>query len=117
MKRQRRKERLAWVLLMVFIPMLLLSSLHIHSMMETEDVGCYECQHHLQHAGHLTSAAFSLDDCLLCQMLSVSYFPVLLFFLLLPRSGSVVMISGVVASLPVGIVGKDLSRAPPFVVF
>ena len=60
----------AWLLLAVFVPMLLLSSLHIHSYEQTADDQCTECVHH-HCGGHIGQQTLSLDDCLLCQFLTL----------------------------------------------
>ena len=46
----------SWVLLAVFLPMLLLSSFHIHETGETVKTECTDCVHHNCH-GHLTQVA------------------------------------------------------------
>ena len=68
----RRKRNMAsWLLLAVFVPMLLLSSLHIHNYEQSADEQCTECVHH-QCGGHIGQQTLSLDDCLLCQFLTLS---------------------------------------------
>ena len=68
----RRKRNMAsWLLLAVFVPMLLLSSLHIHGYEQTGDDQCTECVHH-QCGGHLGQQTLSLHDCLMCQFLTLS---------------------------------------------
>ena len=67
------KRRLsAWMLLSVFLPILLLSSLHIH---EHNDVGsgCSDCINHIAHQGHISLTTIHLHDCLLCQFTSVPF--------------------------------------------
>ena len=61
----------SWMLLAVFVPMLVLSSLHVHkassSLAETE---CSDCVHHNCH-GHLSQTATAIHDCVLCQFLTL----------------------------------------------
>lgn len=59
------------VLLAVLLPMLLLSSLHIHSV-ELSAAGeeCTNCVQH-QCGGHIAQQAHTLHDCVLCQFLSL----------------------------------------------
>lgn len=68
--------------------MLLLSSLHCHAV--EGKVECAECVQHLPHAGHFSQAGSAVDDCLLCQFVSLSYVPaqvaVLAVFSLLSNS-------------------------------
>ena len=65
---QKRKIA-ARLLLAVFLPMLLLSSLHVHPSGLSAD-SCTECvDHHC--GGHLGQKAPSLHDCVLCQLLTL----------------------------------------------
>ena len=72
---QRKRNIAAWVLLSVFVPMMILSAVHIHKPAADETANCVECAHHLNHPGHFTSAVEHLDDCVLCQFLSLAYAP------------------------------------------
>ena len=67
------RRRSAWLLLAVFVPMLLFSSLHHHA--EPSQVACSECVQHLTHAGHLSAASIGWDHCLLCQLLTLTFLP------------------------------------------
>lgn len=62
----------SWILLAVFVPMLLLSSLHVHeeaaSLWDTE---CTDCVHHCCH-GHLSQAVSWVHDCVTCQFLTLT---------------------------------------------
>lgn len=60
----------ACVLLAVFLPMLMLSSLHIHEAPQTSDTECSDCVHHNCH-GHLTATATWTHNCVLCQFLTL----------------------------------------------
>ena len=66
-----RRQISAWILLAVFLPMLVLSSLHIHEISQTTDTECTDCVHHNCH-GHLTATATWAHDCVLCQFLTLS---------------------------------------------
>ena len=61
----------SWVLLAVFLPTLLLSSLHIHHVSEDE-TSCTACVQHQCH-GHLSQLSDSLHHCVLCQFLTLSF--------------------------------------------
>ena len=73
MQRQRKRNIAAWVLLSVFVPMMMLSAVHIHKPVADETANCVECAHHVNHPGHFTSAVEHLDDCVLCHFLSLVY--------------------------------------------
>lgn len=72
--RLRTKQRVAsWVLLAVYLPMLLLASLHVHDVAEAAvEQECADCVHHSCH-GHLTASDFSVHECVLCQFLSLTF--------------------------------------------
>lgn len=63
----------ARILLAVFLPMLLLSSAHLH-LQETAapTTECYACEHHLHHDGHISTAQH-LQKCVLCQFLTLPF--------------------------------------------
>ena len=66
----RRQQFFAWVMLLVYLPMVLLSSGHIHSLQEfSESIDCYQCQTGLHHCGHITADAPHHDECLSCRFL------------------------------------------------
>lgn len=114
-KMQHRRQWSAWILLAVFVPMVLMSSLHHHESNGTAEVSCYECLHHIHHAGHLTAGQESIDHCVLCQFLSLSFFAAVAFVL-----GIWVQPVFMIHSFPVSIrilehAGKPSPRAPPFV--
>ncbi len=61
----------SWVLLAVFVPMLLISSFHIHES-SGGAYSCTECVHHVCH-GHLAQQSVHLNDCVLCQFLTLTF--------------------------------------------
>ena len=69
----RKRVWYARLLLCVFLPVLIMSSVHIHQPSANSSVECYACLHHIHHDGHLTSASYSIDNCLLCHFLSLPY--------------------------------------------
>jgi hypothetical protein len=74
MNKMLQRRLSAWALLMVFVPMLLLSSLHHHHQvpMDTE-TACYACLHHIHHDGHVSNTANQVDNCVLCHFHSLPY--------------------------------------------
>jgi len=71
MRTERRRTILARLLLAVFLPMLIATTLHTHEAVQT-DV-CVECVNHTPHAGHLSVSNHLLDDCVLCQLCALPY--------------------------------------------
>jgi hypothetical protein len=72
MKLEKKRYISAWILLAVFLPMLVLSSLHIHQESETLQDTCTECVHHHCH-GHLSQLADAMHQCVLCQFLTLTF--------------------------------------------
>ena len=69
--RSVRRRVFARLLLLVFVPMLMMSVLHVH---ECESIQtCADCTHHVSHSGHLTADASYDYDCVLCQFLSLPF--------------------------------------------
>jgi hypothetical protein len=73
MKRQGKRIASAWLLLSVFVSMILLSGLHRHETIANVAADCVECAHHMHHSGHFTVATDHMDDCVLCQFLTLVY--------------------------------------------
>lgn len=67
-----REQISSWIMLSVFVPMLLISSFHIH-VESNEVIDCDECAGLVHHSGHITSHVSSIDDCVLCRFLSLTY--------------------------------------------
>lgn len=55
----------AWVLLLVFVPMVLLSSVHVHPELEGGADTCHECIDHAVHRGHFATLKAHVD-CPMC---------------------------------------------------
>ena len=68
-----RRHIASWLLLAVYVPMLLFSSLHVHEDGAAAAVTeCADCVHHNCH-GHLTQMATWTHDCVLCQFLTLIF--------------------------------------------
>lgn len=67
----RDKSRLySLALLLVYVPMVLLSSLHIHQVVPVAQVACGHCVEQTAHQAHLSSLqSIDTDECLLCRFL------------------------------------------------
>ena len=73
MKLENRRHIASWLLLAVFVPMLVFSSLHVHDDSKAAALTeCADCVHHSCH-GHLTQTASWMHDCVLCQFLTLIY--------------------------------------------
>ena len=72
MNTRTKRSISAWLLLSVFLPMLLLSSLHVHEYVDVRS-GCPDCINHIAHQGHISLDTIHLHDCLLCHFASISF--------------------------------------------
>lgn len=74
-KLDHRRMRFAWLLMLVYMPMMLAITFHHHSEAEgaTATSYCYDCAHHIHHDGHLTAEHSFAHDCVLCQLHSLPY--------------------------------------------
>ena len=69
-KVKRKRTLASWLLLAVYVPMLLLSSLHLHHWDLDEGATCEECvRHHC--SGHLSPLSIGRHVCILCQFLTL----------------------------------------------
>lgn len=68
---ERKRHIASWILLAVFLPMLVLSSLHVHHV-EADDASCTACVQHQCH-GHLSQLSDSMHHCVLCQFLTLTF--------------------------------------------
>ena len=67
----RRQQLFAWILLLVYVPIVLLASLHVHSLNEfSRAVDCDQCHTAVHHSGHITASNHHFDECLSCRFLS-----------------------------------------------
>ncbi|WP_449139220.1 hypothetical protein [Segatella sp.] len=70
-----RRIRFAWLLMLVYLPMMIAITFHHHTEAEgaTAVSHCYECEHHIHHDGHLTAEHSFAHECVLCQLHSLPY--------------------------------------------
>ena len=81
-----RRHIAALFLLAVFLPMLTLSSLHIHETVQTADTEeCTVCADH-KCAGHVTQLPMQMHQCVLCQFLSLVSTPATVLLVIVPAS-------------------------------
>ena len=73
MKKGLKRQLYAWLLLSVFVPMTVLSVLHVHESGIDTTAVCSACVNHQAHAGHLTTGIDDIHDCVLCQFLSLNF--------------------------------------------
>ena len=114
MNRHRLKRQIAARLLIaVFLPVLVLSSLHRHEVQEAAHSYCEACVQHVSHVEQMAVADFSIHDCILCQFISANYLVGLAVAILSLAYGSMVTLPDAVPGLPLVVEGVSQSRAPP----
>ena len=110
MKMKRRIS--AWLLLSVFLPMLLISSLHIHEEAPVSN-DCYECVNHIPHQGHLSLNTIHLNDCVLCQLATLPFLMAAAIFVTIVSWGPQIVIVQPSAKLQLVVCHYHSPRAPP----
>lgn len=73
MNTKTKRSLFARLLLSVFLPMLLLSSLHVHTAAPVMVGTCVDCVNHMPHAGHISLNTLDVHDCVLCQFTSLPF--------------------------------------------
>lgn len=70
-----RRTRFAWLLMMVYLPMLLAITFHYHTAAEGDSAAAYcsDCNHHVHHDGHLASSQGFTQECPICHLQSLPY--------------------------------------------
>ncbi|MBO5580839.1 MAG: hypothetical protein J5952_10555 [Prevotella sp.] len=104
----------ARLLLLVFLPVLMFSSLHIHEYAAAEGE-CYECANHLHHSGHISLQTASFHDCVLCQFVTLTFVAAVAVVLLMAVQAPAVVIVSPTAYCPSALRRQNSPRAPPVI--
>jgi len=73
MKHELKRQLNAWLLLLAFVPAMAIAVFHVHDDASTTEASCLDCVNHQAHAGHFTNSTGHLHDCVLCQLLQVTF--------------------------------------------
>lgn len=103
----------AWILLSVFVPMVLLSAMHIHPQVAGSDVPCHECMEHTVHNGHITTLKVHID-CFLCAFHNNVFQPQEQAAPQFRASLLLISIDNAMPALPLGHNLIKSTRAPPY---
>ena len=107
-----RRTWMSRILLAVFVPMLMLSALHIHTEGYADDSGCDACMHHVRHS-HVSTAGFCIGQCVLCQFQSLPLIIAVLTAFSVPFTAHI----QVITSIRYGVLSHTAEatslRAPP----
>lgn len=109
-----KRQIAAWMLLAVFVPMLVLSSIHVHGYSNTLVDECNECVQHHCH-GHLGQQTASLHECVLCQFLSLPLLAVAVTTLVIYNKVSKIHFAQLQSTAYFEACGIPTLRAPPTV--
>lgn len=114
MKRLDKAYWSALVLLLVYLPMVVMSSLDFHCEWEDNDGGlCQECLEHTVHDGHITSMKVHMD-CPLCAFANNIYQSAEEQQVFFTPTETCLTIEVAVPALESGITIHQNTRAPPF---
>ena len=111
---KKKRHIASWMLLAVFVPMLILSSVHIHPTATLIDDDCSECTHHQCH-GHLGVLTTTMHDCVLCQFLTLTFVAAAVFAVVLFNKVCRIHIALRQQIILHDVWGITSLRAPPFV--
>lgn len=110
----RRQQLFAWMILSVYVPMVLLASLHVHSINDfSRVIDCDQCHTAVHNSGHITTSNHHIDECLSCRFLGTQ--------IDVPRTVATIVVRPVAVHLEfflatapvVRIVAQPSLRAPP----
>ena len=110
---KRRRYIAAWWLLAVFLPMLVLSSVHIHTSCADTPL-CSACLHHTEHSGHVASGQSTMHACLLCQVLHLTFLKGTAIVVQLPLMLTIAPEDGLGQQVVLRSIHLKAGRAPPF---
>ena len=70
-----KRFRIAWLLLLVYVPIMIAVTFHHHGEAQRVEtaIPCQDCARHVHHDGHLLVLQHTMHDCVLCQLQSTSY--------------------------------------------
>lgn len=117
MKEATKISLFASVLLAVFLPMVLISSVHIHK--EAAAFGseseCIECTKHIPHPAHYSSHITKPEHCLYCQFLNSQYLVAAVAEITNYQKTSPFIFATLSTAMTAVPCGKPSCRAPPAV--
>ena len=115
MRKEGRRIASAWLLLSIFVSMMVLSGLHHHKTLADVGTDCSACAHHVHHSGHLTADANHMDDCVLCQFLSLVYTPAASLLVVIPFCMTILATPSSINTVCCEANQYKPTRAPPFI--
>ena len=108
---KQRRQHFARILLSVFLPMMMLSAVHVHE--TPSSLECEQCAHHVSHAGHLSAASSHDYNCVLCQFLTLPFVPAVVVGTLVVFNFHQISRQWRVCYAPCGVIISHSQRGPP----
>ena len=108
---KRRRQLFARILLSVFVPMMMLSAVHVHE--EASHFECEQCAQHISHAGHLSAASSHDYNCVLCQFLTLPFVPAVVVGTLFISVFHLIVRQWQVHYAPCSVIISHSQRGPP----
>lgn len=113
MHKSVKRQFSAWLLLLVFVPMMVAISLHIHDYNATNGVECEQCLHHVHHDGHFGAYADHIHDCVLCQFATLPFLAATTVLLAASVACSRAENVYLCENVRIGVYNVKQTRAPP----
>ncbi|MBR6250436.1 MAG: hypothetical protein IKR17_04465 [Bacteroidales bacterium] len=115
MKQSTKQQVSSLLLMLAFLPMLLISSVHTHNHhnISHADAECSKCIQHLPCAGHLDGEVGHSHDCVLCQFVGLNYVATNEVRIAFVDGGEGNIRAQQTAHWSACVVGLPLLRAPP----
>lgn len=107
------KKWIAWLLVAAYLPMLLVSVLHVHHVPGAEEAECYQCVRHIAHPAHFGEYHSDEQTCLYCHVLSMPNLALALAAGLVVLMAAVRLATAVAQVSGILCVGTQRLRAPP----
>lgn len=110
---ERKRILASWMLLAVLLPMLVLSSVHVHETSKSLDYECNECVQHHCH-GHIAELTTTIHDRVLCQFQTFSFVAAVFLTVFCYNKESKVLYAHRQSDTYLDVCGIPQLRAPPF---
>jgi len=115
-KEKTRTSIFASLLLAVFLPMVIISSVHVHDDYSIADNDlCVKCVKHIPHATHFAKHISKQELCLFCHFLSLLFVAASLATFFSYRKQLTSFIAAPCKLMPKVALSQKSTRAPPFV--
>lgn len=115
MKGKTRRIIASWLLLAVYLPILVFSSVHTHENQLAFENECVACVNHQPHAGHFSASMALYHSCLLCQFISLTYLAIAFAVVIPYRPMNKIRLILLPVHVSHGMKGIVGLRAPPVV--